>query len=689
MKRGQASIFISLACLLDSVAFAQVSPAPSPPPPQPPLAPLPDIGIPWPELGKPLVVVPLAPDPSEPAPVPGTGAAAPVADGIASPAPLPAGTPYADPGHSGADEIAQTTGERRYSVSLYGIEDISDPLFEQRFSTLSALKQGEGKSANVAQINRRAREDEALLDRLMRAKGYYDAQIVHSVAPAEDGGERLVVRFDIVPGGLYRLSDVKIDSLAGTGSHEPALRQAFPVKIGDPVDADAIIAAQTSLAVRLGEEGFPFAKVQDPEVTVDHESRDGQLAMAVATGGYRRFGAIRVPGNRPFDAKHVQLIARFRPDDQFMATDIEDLRRALIATGLVSSVTLTPKDAGDSEHVDIEAALTPAPPRTIAGALGYGTGEGFRAEASWQHRNFFPPEGAVTLRGVLGTQEQSGAVTFRRNNFRRRDQVLNAQLSAGNIHRSAYDARTIGLTGNLERQSNIIFQKKWTWSIGGELLASDERDTSGPLGTAARRTYFIGAVPGMLTYDGSDNLLDPTRGFRLGGRISPELSFQNSTFGYARLQIDGSFYFPARQSVVVAGRIRLGTIIGSSASRIAPSRRFYAGGGGSVRGYGYQQIGPRDINNDPIGGKSLAEFSLEARVRLKAFGGNFGLVPFLDGGNISTGGLPKFDNLRFGAGIGVRYYSNFGPIRVDVGTPLNPAKGDPRIAVYVSLGQAF
>ncbi len=111
-----------------------------------------------------------------------------------------------------------------------------------------------------------------------------------------------------------------------------------------------------------------------------------------------------------------------------------------------------------------------------------------------------------------------------------------------------------------------------------------------------------------------------------------------------------------------------------------------AGGGASVRGYGYQAIGPRyGEDDDPVGGKSLAEFSLEGRIRF----GNFGVVPFVDAGNISTSFLPRFRDLRVGAGIGVRYYSNFGPIRVDVGTPINPQSGDPKIAVYVSLGQAF
>jgi translocation and assembly module TamA len=138
--------------------------------------------------------------------------------------------------------------------------------------------------------------------------------------------------------------------------------------------------------------------------------------------------------------------------------------------------------------------------------------------------------------------------------------------------------------------------------------------------------------------------------------------------------------------VTLAARTRLGTIFGASRDRIAPSRRFYAGGGGSVRGYGFQALGPRDpVFDDPIGGRSLAEFALEARVRWR----DFGFVPFIDGGNISTSPWPRFDNLRFGAGVGLRYHTRFGPIRVDLATPLNPREGDPRVAVYVSLGQAF
>ena len=633
-----------------------------------PLDAMPDIGLDWPDMDQPDNVAALPDDPAD-------VQSAATAPALEAPAPADAADATAI--------FADTGGERRYILTLGGVDTIADAQFTLRFDELSVLRQGQGKPANLAQINRRIKEDSELLDRLLRAKGYYAARIRGAVAPPASGSDRLAVTFDITPGTQYLLDTVDVTGLAETGARAARLREAFPPKPGDPVDADIILAGRDSLATALSESGFPFAQVDEPDVRIDHEDRKGDLDIIVTPGGYRTFGAILMRDDALFDAANAQDIARFDPNDPYKASDVEDLRRAIVATGLVSSVSLTPKDAGDGQHVDLAIDMRPAPLRTIAGELGYGTGEGYRAEISWQHRNFFPPEGAVTVRGVVGTQEQTGSFTYRRNNFHRRDNVLTGLLSVSNIRRDAYDARTITLSGGLERQTNILFQKDWVWRFGAELIASDEADA---FSGGARRTFLIGAVPLSLTYDGSDDLLNPSKGFRLGGRISPELSFQDTTFGYARVQLDGSIYQPMGEKLVVAARARFGSILGSTVEQIAPSRRFYAGGGASVRGYGYQAIGPRfGEDDDPVGGKSLAEFSLEARVRF----GNFGVVPFIDAGNISTSFLPRFRDLRIGTGLGLRYYSNFGPIRVDVGTPINPQSGDPKIAVYVSLGQAF
>ena len=610
-------------------------------------------------------------DPNSPmADLPGLGVAWPTLEGP-DPSPI-AGLPQV------AD--APRSDTLRYRVDVVGIAAL-DPIVAQRFAALSVLKEGQGKPANAAQINRRITDDSKVMNEILRVQGYYDARIDYAVAATDD---EYRVTLTVDPGERYRFTDVALNGLGTADVKGVDLAQ------GDFADTDRIVAEQTALAERLANQGYPFAKVGEPQLVVNHDTRASSLELDVQPGGKRNFGGITLRNtNAPFGARHVQTIARFRPGQTFDRSLVDDLRRALVATGLVSGAVLEPVEGTTPGTVDIATTIEPAPPRTVAGEIGYGTGEGFRIEGSWQHRNLIRPEGAVTFRGVLGTKEQSASAILRVNNFRQRDQVLNGSLIASHERRTTYDATSFGVAGSLERQTNIIWQKLWTYSYGFELVASDERDFVPTSGIAQRRTYYIGALPARLSYDGTDNLLDPTRGFRLSGRISPEISLAGGTFTYVRTQVDASGYLPLGDRVVIAGRARIGSTTGAAREAIAPSRRFYAGGGGSVRGFGYQDIGARNVLGDPIGGRSLAELSIEARVRLPVFGGNFGVVPFVDAGNVYTGSFPDFTGLRVGAGLGLRYYSSFGPIRIDVGTPLARRPGESLIAVQVSLGQAF
>jgi len=626
------------------------------------------------------------------APVQGQGLPAPAEPTPATETPLDPESPMTempDIGVEWPDLPAEEAGEqasgvdsadeqgRRYTVTLAGVPTTSETQIAQRFDALSALKTGASKPANVAQIDRRARDDAALLAELLRADGFYDARIESEI---EAVGDRLAVTLTIEPGPLYTFGDIRVSGLDESGT----LREAFNVNVQDSVDADDVTLAEATLKSKLANDGYPFATVTAPDVLVDHDTRTASMEVRVETGGKRNFGQIVARGEKqPFGAKHIGRIARFKPGEPYNQADIDDLKRALIATGLMSSVDVSPVETDDPQTADVAVTMTPAPLRTIAAEAGYGTGEGLRVSASWTHRSLLKPEGAVMVRGVIGTREQTVGASLRQSNWRRRDWVLNARVAASNIVQTAYAARTLEIAANLERQTNIIWQKDWTWSVGAELLASDERDIVARGG--ARQTYFIGALPATLAYDGSDDLLDPKRGFRLSARVSPEGSLQGGFNGYVRTQIDSSAYLPLGRKIVLAGRTRLGSISGTALNNIAPSRRFYAGGGGSIRGFSFQDIGPRDAFGDPIGGRSLAEFSLEARARF----GAFGVVPFVDIGNIYTGSLPRLDKMRIGAGLGGRYYSSFGPIRIDIGTPINRRTGEARVTVFVSLGQAF
>ena len=583
------------------------------------------------------------------------------------------------PGAAVADAVM--AGDVRYTVTLTGLDDRLAP----RFRTESALFKGRGAIANLAQINRRAADDRDLIDLLLRSLGYYGGRTVTTISPGITPGTPVAVTLAVDPGPLYHVAEVKLDMPPNT----PAglVEGGIGIKAGDPLGAAAIAAGQDGLKAYLSVRGHPFATIDPPEIEVDHVTRTATLTQHVDPGAAGRFGRIRVDGKSVVGQAGIERLARWHPGDPYTAADLDDLRRALIATGLVGGVTLAPVAAGPAsdggETIDVVVHTDTAPLRTVAATGGYSTSQGARLEASWEHRNLLPPNGAVTFRAIAAEHEQLLGVELRRQNWRTRDTTLVFDLFGDSATQDAFNARTVQIGATIERETNLIWQKQWYYSLGTQALISIERDKSAP--NNPLKTYYIVATPASLTYDGSNNLLDPTRGFRLTGRASPELSFASGTFPYIKLQIEATKYVPLTDRITLAARGHLGTIAGASKGDIAPSRRFYAGGGGSVRGYGYQAVGPKDADGSPRGGDSVVEGSVEARFRL----GDFGVVPFFDAGEIDTATIPRFRDVRYGAGIGARYYTSFGPVRIDVATPINPQKGDARVQFYVSIGQAF
>ncbi|MBL4791918.1 MAG: BamA/TamA family outer membrane protein [Citromicrobium sp.] len=576
--------------------------------------------------------------------------------------------------------------------------------FVNQFEMLSSIEAYGDTETNVGQLGARAREDQEILNQLLRAYGYYNGEIIREVGPnlIDGSDERPQVRFNILPGERYRFGEIDLGELDQAPDSQ-TLRRAFDIYPGDFVDSYDILRERADLDSALGNTGFPFAEIDGPELLVDYARTEGDLTMPVRPNGQYVFGDVVSDMPKFLSGKHLATIARFEPGDLYERDLEQDLRRAIIATGLVSSVTITPVETeapadGEPGTVEMQVGLTQAELRTIAGAIGYGTEEGFRIAASWEHRNLFPPEGALRVRGVAGTQEQLVGVTFRKNNFGGRDRVLALDAFASSLDNAAFAANTAGFIGTYERLSNILFQKPFSWSVGFELLASDERlafdldnsDLTDP-SPPPRQTYFVAALPGYAQIDTSDDLLNPTEGFRVSVRASPEISeTQGMESFYIRNQADASYYRQiGEDGPILAGRIRLGSIAGAPLGNIAPSRRFFAGGGGSVRGYGYREIGPRDPSGDPIGGRSLIELSAEARIPTPLFNGAVQVVPFVDAGSVGTDEYPDFEDIRIGAGIGARYLTGFGPLRLDVAFPINPRPTDSFVAVYVSLGQAF
>jgi translocation and assembly module TamA len=662
-----------------------------------PLEPLDPITAPPAVAGQP------APPPGAPfPPVPGPIEDAPLGDSeLAAPLP-PLETFDVQPVQQAEGTASEEAPPIRYSVTVVGLAEID---LEDRFRALSALEDARGEAVNGATLERRAREDETLAIRLLRSEGYYDAVASSAIAAAADAQGRLSVTVTVTPGPRYNFGQIAI--AGAEGEPQTLAREALALQPGKPIIAADVEAAEANVLLRLPQLGYPFTEVGLRDILLDPDTQLGDYTLPVTAGPRATFRRIRTEGDLAFDADHVDLLARFEAGQLYDRRMVDDLREAMVATRLFSSVAAETVRTGEpgpngTEYVDILVRQDAGPARSIDGNVGYSTGEGLRLEAAWEHRNLFPPEGSFRVGAVLGTNEQSAQARVRFNNWRLRDQALLFQLEAGRRDFAAFEGYTTRLLGLVTRESTPIWQKRWTYAYGAELLATNESQMGSPR-ISVGDAYFIGGLIGQVGYDRSNNLLNPTNGFRLAARVNPEASLRDGTDFYLRTQLDGSVYYPvdAEENMVIAGRARLGSIFGIERDRLAPSRRFYAGGGGSVRGFGFQQLGPRtvevvdpdleDPDNElvnvyrPIGGRGLTEFAVEGRYRF----GNYGVVAFVDGGSVSESETPSFDDFRIGVGVGARFYTNFGPFRLDIATPLGRREGEGLVSVYVSIGQAF
>jgi len=606
--------------------------------------------------------------------------------------------PFDESRYTEADDSVSKTV--RYSYRIEGLDLLgaaaagSDPspdgagAVRSRFEELSALDDGDGKASNGAMVSARMLEDQQLLADLLIGECFHDATVNGAIEFPEAGTGPLVVVLTASPGPCYRFGSITFD--APPVEPEDLISRNFVPKPGQPIDAERVLAAEANIAVALPQSGYPFAQVGQRDVLLDPETETGDYTLPVTPGPRSSFGDILTRGSTVFDSDHITKLARFKKGELYDSRLVDDLRKALVATGLYSTVAVQPQPTGveapgGTQYADLAVDQEAGPARTLAANAGYGTGQGIRAQGSWTHRNLFPPEGALIVSATGGTQEQGASVTFRRSNAGRRDRAVELSLSALRSDFAAYEAFTGRLAGRVSYYSTPIWQKPITYSYGFELLGTNEQDFNFTTGQRDRRTYYVAALPGQITWDRSNDLLDPTSGFRLSAQISPEASLGSGTQFYGRGLFEATGYYPVGDNIVIAGRARVGSIYGADRADIAPSRRFYAGGGGSVRGFGYQELGPKDPDNRPIGGRSLVEAAAEVRYRF----GNYGIVGFIDAGQVSTRSTPGFDDLRYGVGIGGRFYTNFGPMRLDVATPLGRRPGESRVAIYISIGQAF
>ncbi|GKT10038.1 outer membrane protein assembly factor [Desulforhabdus sp. TSK] len=567
-----------------------------------------------------------------------------------------------------------------YTVALRGVTD------EDLQKTLEAVSitvaRKEEPPATLFLLRRRAADDVEALREVLRSQGYYAAEIRLEM---NEETTPVSVVFEIQTGRRYLLKSVEIESIEGSSLPDVKMpsSSALGLAVGEPSDASRIVNAQDLLVRDVRRQGYPFARVADRRVIVDHSQEGVFVTYTLDAGPPGRFGDTTFKGLESVEEEFVRRKLPWRTGERFNADLFAEARKRYTDTRLFSLILIKEGEALDEEgRLPITVELTERKHRSIRAGVSYKTDEGAGVAASWENRNLFH-EGerfktALTLSELVIALDN----TFQKVDFFRPDQVLNANLRVARENTDAFTSNNV--------ESSLIVQRDLRpgMKVGlGPGLRLSEVDPKAP--DSDRETFALVSLPGQFDWDFSDNLLDPTRGGRLRLQAAPYYDLLGSDVSFFKSYGSYSHYLTLLEHpfLVFAGRAAVGSMSGVDTNSIPADIRFYAGGGGSIRGYAYQSVSPL-LDGDPVGGRSLLEFSAEFRLKITQ---TIGLVAFLDGGSAFDSVYPDFDtSLRWGTGGGVRYFTPIGPLRVDVGVPLDRREGlDDAFQVYISLGQAF
>jgi len=565
-----------------------------------------------------------------------------------------------------------------YDVSIEG--EIDPDLHDKLEAASRLIVLREQPPASLAALRRRVAGDVEGLASLLRAEGYYGG-VVKPETDLESDPVRVILT--ISPGVRYAVTKydvVLVGSHAGAEPMPPDDRE-FGFVEGMSARGEDIIAIEQALLDHLQRTGRPKAVVADRKAVVEHDTAEMTVTLQVDPGPRAVFGPLALRGLNTVEEDYIRNVLEWPEGEQWDRRELDAVRRKLANTNLFRTINVEATETIDGQgRLPVTAVVEESKHRTLAAGVNYSTDEKLGGELSWQHRNFFGRQERLRLSIEGSAIRRQITADFRKPQFLSRDLTFLANVTGLAQETNAYDERTGAGFAGLEK----LLAKIWRFGVGLSAEYSVIEDDG------VRSNHAIVGIPINGSRDGSNDLLDPTEGTRVRLSVTPYRATIEQDVNFTVFEVEASAYVGLGKDdrVVPAIRVKAGSITGADTLDIPITKRFFAGGGGSIRGYEYQTAGPLDANGDPIGGRSLLETGLELRWRVTD---SIGIVPFVEGGNVYDKQTPDLEeDLFWAVGMGFRYFTVAGPIRFDVAFPLNRREGiDDEFQIYVSLGQAF
>jgi translocation and assembly module TamA len=535
------------------------------------------------------------------------------------------------------------------------------------------------------EARRRARDAAEAVVEVLRSEGYY----AYDVEPEVGDGDKPVPRVRVKPGPRFVLAKPAVEWV-GTAPEPPdeaAAEKALALKPGAPGRAADVLAGEGRIISALEQKGYADAKAEPRQVVVDHADRSVQPTFHIAAGPPVRLDGIVLNSKGRTKPDWVERLAPWTSGQRYSPELVAELERRLLDPGVYDQVTvsLAPVEQTTAEGLrPVVVNLSERKRRTLEVGASYANIEGVGLDLRWTRYNTFRRADTLSFFGRLSNVDSRAGATVSLPHWLRPAQTLTLHGEGYRATTPAYDQT--GVTARADVQRRYGETSYVTVGASTDFSRTDELQpgTLTPLG----RDIATFALHGNVYLDRSDNALDPRRGWRIGVSADPTLLAGIGTLPYLRLQTQGSAYLPIGRGArtVLAARVKVGSILNGGVADIPAPQRFYAGGGGSVRGFSYQKVGPILDDGTPEGGLSLFEASGEIRQSLTP---RWGVVAFVDAGDIGVTRQPTVSDLSVGAGLGLRYNLPFGPIRVDVATPVVNKRNESPVQIYVSIGQSF
>ncbi len=568
-------------------------------------------------------------------------------------------------------------------LEIEGNNTVSDKEIKENISTESpSIKPWADRPIFDEQV---FSNDIVRIKELYDSHGYYDAAVQYDL-DYNEGKDEVEITIIITEAEPIILRKLELSIIGKeNGKLKKEISELIELKEGEVFSSNKFQSSKATIREMLSDKGYPKAKVK-AEARVNRRLKWADTNIIIEPGDLYRFGETVVSGNDRISSDVVYRELAYEDGDLYSLKKISDTQSNIFETGLFKSVSIDSKLNDETRKADISIKVSERKPGTVKVGVGFGTEDLFRGQISWTQRNFFGGARVFDITGKFSFITQRVQTSIKQPYVFGDDSDYKGIVNFQRDDLPSYEGKSLSLTNRLDKR---ISRELNTYAAFDLLYAKIDSQTTLTPFQESRQNVFLTTLDGGFEYFGTDNLLNPTRGFVSILNIETSLSKLGSEVDYFKTVFEIRGYKKYRD-IVFAKRFRIGLIdtFGNTADLDVPIfKRFFAGGSASMRGFAFQKLGPLNDSEDPLGGNSLIVGNAEARFPLyKDLGG----VIFFDYGNVFSGSYDyKLDALRYAAGLGFRYNTLVGPVRVDLGYALNPDPDLGRFQIFISVGQAF